>query len=109
VDSNFIVIDPSTTTASRQHQNMRFWSCFLSFVVLAAALASASPVVHKELANLSDSTASAVMASAVISANQKIHATWSDSTAPTETAVNEELQQATMLLASMPACGVSGL
>ena len=69
---------------------MRFWSCLQSIVVLAAALGSASPTPQT-----ADSETGV--------------ATSSDSTTSAADAAKQELQQAAMLLASMPACGVSSI
>jgi hypothetical protein len=73
--------------------DMRFWSCFQSIVVLAAALASASPTPTPQTAD----------------SQTGVDATSSGSAAEAAEAAKQELQQAAMLLASMPTCGVSGL
>jgi hypothetical protein len=71
--------------------DMRFWSRLQSIVVLATALASASPTMHAVHSETGvDATSSGLMTSAAEAAKQK-------------------LQQAAVLLASMPTCGVSGL
>ena len=70
--------------------DMRFWSCLQSIVVLAAALGSASPTPQT-----TDSEAGGVAASS------------GSGTTSAADAAKQELQQAAMLLASMPACGVS--
>jgi hypothetical protein len=69
---------------------MRFWSCLQSIVVLAAALGSASPTPQ---------TAESETGVAASSG--------SSGTTSAADAAKQELQQAAMLLASMPACGVS--
>ena len=71
--------------------DMRFWSCLQSIVVLAAALGSASPTPQTADSETGVATSSG---SGTMSAAD---------------AAKQELQQAAMLLASMPACGVSSI
>jgi len=88
---------------------MRFLSFVQFFVVLATALAFTNPTVHKEAPPLGDT---GLPPSATTLAVKKAVDTTLPSSSPTlpaEDAAKEEIQQAKMLLASMPTCGVSEL